>query len=251
MGLLNENMISIPNIPTNLYYLFLAMAGLAITKNIFEKHAITSSRTTRVLVFIGNIGAGKSTCMTALKESFSGSMAFYQEPVDEWLGSLNMFYSDPERYTFMFQMHTLLSRLNILKRAFASKTPLIGVERCLATDKHIFADPLYKAGKMNDEEYNIYCQWHQHCMLSMPDAEDMFYIYLQATPEVCFERIQHRNRKGETQITIDYLETCTQVHKDMMDRIPSTNKLIIDANGDLDLDTIREYIVKIGNESPK
>jgi deoxyadenosine/deoxycytidine kinase len=73
-------------------------------------------------------------------------------------------------------------------------------------------------------------------------------VYLKTDFNICYERINKRNREGESNISIEYLEKCHEYHEYMINKI-SNKILIIDSNIDTDLnkDIINIWIEKIKN----
>ena len=67
----------------------------------------------------GNIGSGKSTLFEELKNVYSciPNIVFLEEPVSEWEKiknkqgepMLQLFYRDPKKYSFSFQMMAFIS----------------------------------------------------------------------------------------------------------------------------------------------
>ncbi len=187
----------------------------------------------------GNIGSGKSTILRTLKERFSAdpNIIFLQEPVDQWEEIkdkngetiLSKFYENQEKYSFAFQMMAYISRLSLLKETI-EKNPgaIIITERCLDTDRHVFAKMLYDSGKIEEVEYQIYLRWFDHFI---DDKQTKKIIYLKTDPHVCFYRIAKRNRTGESNISLEYLEECHKYHEDMIEQT-HCDKLVIDGNVD-------------------
>lgn len=172
-----------------------------------------------------NIGAGKSTFLNLLNSSQFKNIKLVQEPVDEWLkltdendiNILDHFYQNQKRWSFAFQMNSFISRSNKVNQAEKDKTiEIILVERSVFTDKHCFAQNCYNSGNMSKIEWDIYNNWHSWLVDSFnlkPDA----YIYLQTSPEICFQRIKKRNRNGESDIPLDYLKLLHEKHEEWMD----------------------------------
>jgi deoxyadenosine/deoxycytidine kinase len=204
----------------------------------------------------GNIGSGKSTIVHNLKDIFMNeeNIIFLEEPINEWIkikdknkNILEKFYEDPIKYAFPFQMMALISRFNILSETI-KKYPnsIIITERSLYTDKYIFAKMLYESFKMNTFEYQIYNKWFNEFSKQIPDHR---YIYISTDPETCNNRIIKRNRLGENNINIDYLESCHNYHNDMFNIIKTD--LIIDLNDcelysdnyNIIINRIRDYII--------
>ena len=198
----------------------------------------------QIISIEGNIGSGKSTILKSLKEHFENSrnIIFLQEPVDEWAtikdkeGNtiLSKFYGNQKKYSFAFQMMAYISRLNLLKNAIKENpNSIIITERCLNTDRYVFAKMLYDSGKMEDVEYQIYLKWFDH-FLEIQTIQKV--IYLKTDPKICSYRINKRCRDGESNISVDYLIECHKYHEDMIDAL-THQSLIIDGNPDTDIET--------------
>ena len=198
----------------------------------------------QIISIEGNIGSGKSTILSLLKESFKNdnktNIIFLQEPVEEWdkirdennNTILEKFYDNQKKYSFAFQMMAYISRLSLLKNTI-EKNPnaIIITERCLNTDRYVFAKMLYDDGKLEDVEYKIYLNWFNH----FNDFQRIQkVIYLNTDPDICFCRMLKRNRTGELNITLDYLNNCHKYHTDMIYDLEENKLLIIDSNIDTD-----------------
>jgi len=191
----------------------------------------------------GNIGSGKTTLMEYLKTHFkSKPIVFLKEPVDEWetikdhegTTMLQKFYADQEKYSFSFQMMAYISRLSLLKNTIETNPDdVIITERSLMTDRHVFAKMLYDSGKIEEVNYQIYQKWSEHFS---NDYTINKIIYVNTSPNICFSRINLRDRVGESVIPIDYIENCYRYHEDMLANINVNNILVLDGNID-----IREY----------
>jgi len=187
----------------------------------------------------GNIGSGKSTLVSILKEHYANSknIIFLKEPVDEWLeimdsnrdNIINKFYSNQDKYSFSFQTLAYITRLNLLKKTFAeNKNSIIISERSLYTDRYVFAKMLYDTGKMEEINYLIYLKWFDS-FISEFSIEKL--IYVNTSVDNCFERIGKRNRDGESNIKLDYLIDCDRYHHNMIiNKNIFPNQLILDGN---------------------
>jgi deoxyadenosine/deoxycytidine kinase len=165
----------------------------------------------------GNIGSGKSTLMNYLRTSH-GDYNYVEEPLATWntikdekdRNLLEVYYSDPIRWSFTFQVCALLSRFQQLETAMqtqraAGKLDSIFVsERCMDTDAKCFAKMLRAEGNISSLEMAIYDQYFAHVKATAPIRLGGI-IYLRSTPEMCAERIRRRSRKGEDLISLDYL----------------------------------------------
>jgi len=171
----------------------------------------------------GNIGSGKSTLVNLLKKEFTDisnkPVHFVDEPVSQWekiqsvegKPMIELFYSDPTKYAFAFQMMAYISRLSLLHEAILRyPNDIIITERCLLTDYHVFAKMLYENKNMLKEEYEIYQKWFHYFQQEIVLTG---IIYIKTDPVVAHARCLKRARPGET-ITLEYLEKCHQKHKD-------------------------------------
>ena len=186
----------------------------------------------------GNIGSGKSTFVSKLKDYFSNreDVCFLQEPVNEWLdikdengmNILEHYYKDQAAYAFQFQMMAYISRLAILKRAVENpQYKYIITERCLYTDKNVFCKMLHDDGLIGSIGYQIYNKWFAEFQdLAIPYK----CVYLRTDPDVSKMRVDVRARAEET-IPIDYLKKCHCYHEEWL--MTRENTIIIDANQDI------------------
>jgi deoxyadenosine/deoxycytidine kinase len=190
----------------------------------------------QIITIEGNIGSGKSTLLDHLKQEYSActdSIIFLREPVDEWENIqdengttiLQKFYADQKAYSFSFQMMAYISRLVLLKEA-VEKNPhaTIITERSLITDKLIFAKMLYDSGNIQHVDYQIYSKWFECFANDYPINK---VIYVNSSPEICYERIHERARLGESVIPLDYLKTCDSYHKKMILSFSENEKISV------------------------
>ncbi len=153
----------------------------------------------------GNIGSGKSTFLKKLSTEFK----VVQEPVDEWSKMRNAngknileeFYEDPERNAYLFQSIAFRSRVKNITGLNESAI----VERSIYTDRMVFAEVCKEDGNINEIEWNDYTEWFDFVVKHIGFKPKGF-IYLRTDPEKSYERINKRNRSGESNISIDYLK---------------------------------------------
>ena len=216
---------------------------------------------TFIISIEGNIGSGKSTILSLLKEECkkNNNIIFLQEPVLEWneikdnsgQTILSKFYGNQEKYSFAFQMMAYISRLSLLKKAIKEHPgAIIVTERCLETDRHVFAKMLYDSGKIEEVEYKIYLRWFDDFN---EEVKINKMIYLKTLPETSYYRIEKRSRDGESSISLDYLIACDVYHQTMIDNI-GIETMVINCDDDIEqnsavmekwIDKIKNYILNI------
>jgi len=224
------------------------------------------SRNIEIISIEGNIGSGKSTILTELKQYYSDNahVIFVREPVDEWENitdkdgttMLQKFYNDPKTYSFPFQMMAYISRLKLLKDGVETalslntdKKVVIITERSLYTDKYVFAKMLYNQGNIEEVCYQIYTKWFdEFAKLYQIDK----IIYINSSPTICFQRILNRDRLGESSIPLDYLIQCDNYHNEFIEittkaTTKATTKLILNGNIDIlkDLGELSRWVKNI------
>ena len=238
----------------------------------------------QVVSIEGNIGSVKSTLLANLKKYFkdNANIIFLKEPVDEWskikdengTTIIEKFYADQEKYSFSFQMMAYISRLKILKETIQQVTEsqekliknrnqqmfinydkqennfelpkyIIITERSLFTDKMVFAKMLYDTGKIEHINYQIYINWFNTFVDEFPLNK---IIYVKTDPETCHQRINTRHREGEDNIPINYLNSCSEYHDNMMDKTSTEclckDQIVLDGNHNIyeNEDILKEWI---------
>ena len=199
----------------------------------------------------GNIGSGKSTLVKMMKEQTScDNVIFVQEPVDIWNTIkddnnetiLEKYYNDQEKYAFSFQIMAYISRISILRKTI-KKHPnaIIITERSVLTDRNVFAKMLYDDKKIEEVNHKIYLQWFDEFIEELPVTG---IIYVKAAVDVCFERINKRNRKGEL-IPIEYLINCDKYHNDWLDKEKNIMVLNADKDKEYTAENYNEWIIAI------
>ena len=142
---------------------------------------------------------------------------------------IEKFYEDQEKYAFSFQMMAYISRLHLLKKKLRENPNAVFItERSVFTDRNVFAKMLYDDGKIESVNYQIYLKWFDEFIKDLPIKG---IIYLKTVPDTCLERIKKRNRKGEENILIEYINRCHGYHQEWISNIKtSANILILDGD---------------------
>lgn len=168
------------------------------------------------------IGAGKSSLIEQLKTvTFHKPHIVIPEQVTEWTNIkddsgkniLELFYTDKKKFSYMFQSFVLFSRVHhLLKSVKENPNKIIICERSHLTDLMVFAQSLLELNDLLNIEMTVYKQWHEM-------IRDLFqlnitgFVYLQASPEVCMQRIIQRSRSGENTIDMSYLDLLHEKHE--------------------------------------
>ena len=68
---------------------------------------------------------------------------------------------------------------------------------------------LYDDKKISEIDYQIYNNWFNEFISDIPISG---IIYLKTSTKICSYRVEKRNRTGEEDIPIEYLENCNNYH---------------------------------------
>ena len=204
--------------------------------------------TVPILISIeGNIGSGKTTCLKRLRE-LEPDWVFIDEPVDSWLSIRNdageslleVFYKNIHRWSYTFQNAACISRGQMIMDAVEQwqkgnkKSRIVIMERCLETDRNVFAKMLRADGAIDKIEWTLYDKWYNLMNKMLPSMNA--YIWIDTEPNTCHERIQIRGREGEEGISHEYLKNLDKVHHEWL------NHSQVTVYRSQSVDDIRAYI---------
>ena len=171
----------------------------------------------KVFILEGNIGAGKSTFLSLIKEALPVQIVY--EPVAKWqnVGAgenvLEKFYQDTKRWAYTFQSYAFITR--IIEQKEYAKVNNFGVqvlERSVYSDRYCFAKNCYEMGMMSPLEWSLYQQWFEWLVGNYMACPTGF-IYLQTDPSICYERLTKRARSEEIGVSFDYLRLLHEKHE--------------------------------------
>jgi thymidine kinase len=142
---------------------------------------------------VGNIGCGKSKVLSALGKNHGFRIKL--EPVDEWTELLRLYYDDPKRWALTLNLKTLMSYT-----AHADAEQLVAYERSPECCKNVFFE-LSKMEMMTPQEIGVYERVYDYVKWTA-----YHYIYIQTSPEICFDRMKKRGRSCEENVDVNYLQ---------------------------------------------
>ena len=163
----------------------------------------------RLLCVEGLIGVGKTPYIEALGKR----LEFYAipEPVLEWRRAIDSqsllenLYKDYSRWSYTFQVNSLLTRAQALEEeAKMSRGRDLVMERSLISDRECFGRMCFDTGRMSPLEWYWYSRYYEYMThgTKHPDG----FIYLRIEPTTALKRIGDRARAEETGLTLDYLQ---------------------------------------------
>lgn len=206
----------------------------------------------KTFIVQGNIASGKTTLCKLLEVQHTENAEVIYEPVDKWINLtdnngnniLKLYYDDKKRYAYTLQTYAFLTRAKLLKEK--QKKPLRFMERCIMTDKHVFAKALYETNIMDELEWKMYIEWSQWIYndIIQSNGEPTGYIYIRCEPEISHERLKIRSRSEEDAVPLEYLQLLHKYHDEWL--LNNKNVLVIDVNKDFEHD--KEELERIMNK---
>lgn len=162
------------------------------------------------IVIDGNIGSGKTSQLDLL-----GTLGYKikKEPIDQW--PLELFYSDPERWGFLFQIVVLQTF------DYGPDDGFTILERCPSSSKDVFWSIMNK-NQVEDIAYTY--EFNRHAWY--PDV----YIFIHKPPEMCYRHIQERTQAGDSKVSLEYLKVLDGQYEKMFETIPCKHKHRIDGS---------------------
>ncbi len=200
-----------------------------------------------MILFEGNIAAGKSTMGRRLQAS--GQFGFVEEPVGAWqndfaVNLLGLFYEDPKRWAFTFQLAAFTTRAKTWTEVLSMiDHSTVVLERSIYCDRYVFAKNCYQSGLMSETEWQVYCKmwdWLQSNWCTEPDK----IVYLRTPAEICCERIEQRGRAEEHTIPLDYLRDLEQLHDEWL--LDNPKAVVIDGCRQWEAAEIHELLEREG-----
>jgi deoxyadenosine/deoxycytidine kinase len=162
----------------------------------------------RFVAIAGNIGVGKSTLTELLSRRLDWEPFFEAVNDNPYLTD---FYENMERWSFHSQIYFLSRRLRhhwqLLQRANS-----VVQDRTVYEDAEIFACNLYRQGSMDERDYRSYCELYEVVTTVLPPPD--LIVYLRASVATLKERIRHRGRSYEQNISTAYLEQLNELYEE-------------------------------------
>lgn len=182
-----------------------------------------------VITLAGMIGVGKTTYTKLLAEELD-SRPIYESVDDNPM--LDLYYEDPKKYGFAFQIHSLNTRFKNIKTAFENDKDVL--------DRSIYEDEIFtrlnvKEGNISEQEYQIYVDLVQNMMEETSNfykkAPDLM-IYLRAPFDHILKNIEKRGRSFEQVDThpelLDYYRNLYDMYDGWFEEYHHGPKLSID-----------------------
>lgn len=164
----------------------------------------------------GNIGSGKTSLLKYFKQN--SLVEVIEEPVKKWqdvngANTLDLMYSDPKRWSYLFESYVLLTMMEIHHRPQTSPVRLL--ERSAYSARYCFMENLHQSRTLSTVEYTIFQEWFEYLMTHEKPQLDLI-VYLRTSPEKCLERIKQRSRNEETSVSMELLNSLHERYEEWL-----------------------------------
>ncbi|KAL8195196.1 UNVERIFIED_CONTAM: Thymidine kinase 2, mitochondrial [Gekko kuhli] len=181
-----------------------------------DKHLTNGGEKKTFICIEGNIASGKTTCLDYFAKN--SNIEVLTEPVSKWRNVcghslLGLMYQDASRWGITLQTYVQLTMLDQHTRPMTS--PIRMMERSIHSAKYIFVENLYRSGKMPEVDYAVLTEWFEWIIKNLDVSVDLI-VYLQTSPETCYERLKRRCREEEKVIPVQYLEAIHQLYEEWL-----------------------------------
>jgi deoxyadenosine/deoxycytidine kinase len=177
-----------------------------------------------IVTISGNIGSGKSTCISNLAREYEGcgNTKLFFEPIEHWGEWLNLFYENPRKNALGFQIKVLLGFLYLKEDACCRKNDLIITERSPDDSLYVFAQNLFNNKLLSKTEFDLVRDFSNETSWK-PDV----YIYIKTRPEVAYARMQVRSRECEKSVDLDYLKQLHDLYERHVSLLSSKTEITV------------------------
>ena len=206
----------------------------------------------------GNIGVGKSTFLGLIKEHCP-EVDIVFEPLNDWDKNisgqtlLDNFYKKPKRWSYTMETFTMFRRVKDYVKEQKHNDPYRILERSIYSGHYCFAYNGYEEGYFTKQEWEVYNLWVTF-LIQKRCTPPLGFIYLQASPDVCLNRIRKRDRACEKDLKIDLLNKLDHYHsrflvkkEDVFPELKSIPVLVLDCNNEFEANTeqMKDHISKV------
>jgi deoxyadenosine/deoxycytidine kinase len=187
----------------------------------------------RSIAIAGNMGAGKSTLVDFLAQTYN-VQPFY-EPNDE-NPYLPDFYKDMNRWAFRSQLFFLSNKFRLHQEL--DRTPgVVALDRTIFEDAEIFATALHEMRKIDKRDWQTYWGFYQ-AILDAIKPPDLL-IYLRCSMRTLRARIRLRGRAMEQDVPLAYLKRLDRLYEKWLSSYTMSEVLILETDN---LDYIHDLV---------
>jgi deoxyadenosine/deoxycytidine kinase len=184
------------------------------------------------IVIDSNIGGGKTTLINRISQQTR--LPTFLEPVIDWNEYLDLFYKDPQKWAFAFNLKVLCSYSEWINNKFNAI-----YERSPYTCRYVFTELQVEENQIHPLELKVFDKIFEQ-MSWKPDI----IIYIKTNPEICYNRMTTRGRACEEKVPLDYLIKLDKMHDKYINNIKKTVN-VYEIDGNNDEETVYNDVMKI------
>lgn len=178
--------------------------------------------TSRYIAVEGVIGVGKTSLARLLAERLKYRLVLEEPDENPFLPD---FYRDPRRYAFQTQMFFLIDRHRDLKERAQPDLFDDGI----VSDYLFQKDRIFANINLSDRELMLYDKIAP--LLEREIAAPDLVVYLQASPEILWERVTQRGRPYERFMKPEYLTTLAEAYNYFFFHFRDVPLLVVNTDG--------------------
>lgn len=156
---------------------------------------------------------------------------------DDRYNLLYLRWANPERYSFSFNLWSLITRIETLNEVVQTATlddeiDFIFVERSFEANR-LFAEVFYEQKHFSEIERAMYEAWMRF-LSERAQVSDGF-IFLENQAETVLERLRKRGRIEEENVSEYFIDRIAMKHESWKDQLHEQNREFLEVSGDFDL----------------
>ncbi len=167
---------------------------------------VEGAKPRKFIAVAGNIGAGKSTLVEWLCQTYGFRPFMEPNLLNPYLDD---FYGDMRGWAFHSQISFLSHKFRIHMELMAEPTTVVQ-DRTIYEDAEIFARHLHESGNIDDRDFATYCDLYEAMQQALAPPDLL--IVLRCSVRAIRRRIKQRGRPNEQAIPIEYLRHLNRLY---------------------------------------
>jgi deoxyadenosine/deoxycytidine kinase len=169
---------------------------------------VAGAKPRKFIAVAGNIGAGKSTMVDFLCQTY-GFRPFMEPNLQN--PYLDDFYRDMGRWAFHSQISFLSHKFRLHMELMAEPATVVQ-DRTIYEDAEIFARSLHRSGRIDERDYRTYSDLYRAMQKALAPPDLL--LVLRCSVRALRARIRRRGRPSEQSMPLDYLKQLQGLYED-------------------------------------
>lgn len=167
----------------------------------------------KFIAIAGNMGAGKTTMVQYLHETY-GVTPVYEPFMNN--PYLDDFYKDMKQWSFHSQLYFLTHKFRLhMNLAEQNRDEIVILDRSIYEDAEIFCRNLYRSKKMKKRDFDTYMELYLTMQAALQPPDLM--IYLRCSTRTIKKRIKSRGRGSEQEIPTRYISGLNKLYEEWIE----------------------------------